>query len=75
LNNTAFLDYHDPINPINMRMTWAGHEFLDAAREDTRWKKAMDIVRDKGRSVTFEVLKALLISLIKTAVGLDPRGN
>ena len=55
------------------RLSWAGHEFLDAAKEDTRWNKAMKLVRDKGGAITFEVLKALLTSLMKTAVGLGPR--
>jgi len=54
------------------RLTWAGHEFLEAAREDTRWKSAMTVVKEKGGAITFEVLRALLVSLMKTAVGLEP---
>ena len=46
-------------------LTWKGHEFVDAARNETRWKKAMGIVRDKGGSITLDVLKEPLISMIK----------
>jgi hypothetical protein len=52
------------------KLTWAGHEFAEAARDDTRWKKAMGIVKDKGGSVTMDVLKDLLTSLMKAAIGL-----
>ena len=51
-------------------LTWAGHEFADAARDDKLWKKAMGIVKDKGGSVTMDVLKELLTSLMKAAIGL-----
>lgn len=51
-------------------LNWSGHEFAEAARDDTRWKKAMGIVKDKGGSVTMDVLKDLLTSLMKAAIGL-----
>jgi hypothetical protein len=56
------------IRPI--RLTWEGHEFLDAARDDTRWNKAKDIVKEKGGSLTFDVIKAVLVQLARQAVGL-----
>jgi len=52
------------------KLTWAGHEFCDAVRDDTRWKKAMGIVAEKGGHVTLEILKELLVSLMKGALGL-----
>lgn len=51
-------------------LTWEGHEFAEAARDPDRWKQAMKIVKDKGGSVTLDVLKQLLISLMKLAVGV-----
>jgi hypothetical protein len=51
-----------------IRLTWAGHEFLDASRDESRWTKAKDIVLKKGGGLTFEVLKAVLIDLMKSAV-------
>ena len=51
-------------------LTWAGHEFADAARDETRWKKAMGMVQEKGGSVTLTVLTELLKSLMEGALGL-----
>jgi DNA-binding transcriptional ArsR family regulator len=50
-------------------LTWDGHEFLDAARNETVWKKTTEIVKDKGGSVPFEVLKDLLIKGVATLLG------
>lgn len=52
------------------RLTWPGHEFAEAARNDTRWTKAMGIVQDKGGNITLDVLKQLLITLMKGTFGL-----
>ena len=52
-------------------LTWEGHEFADAAREEKRWKKAMGMVKEKGGSVSMEVLTQLLTSLAKIAIGLS----
>lgn len=51
-------------------LTWAGHEFAEAARDDTRWNKALGIVMEKGGAISFEVLKQLLTFLMKGAFGL-----
>jgi hypothetical protein len=51
-------------------LTWAGHEFAEVARDDTRWRKAMGIVEEKGGSVTLSVLTQLLAELMKRAFGL-----
>src|SRR5438552_724153 len=32
------------------RLTWAGHEFIDAARDDTRWMKVLGIAAEKAGS-------------------------
>jgi hypothetical protein len=51
-------------------LTWAGHEFAESARDETRWKKAMGIVKEKGGAITLDVLKQLLASLMRAAFGL-----
>jgi hypothetical protein len=53
-----------------LKLKWAGHEFAAAARDDSRWKKALGLVEDKAGSVTLEVLKQLLAALMKSALGL-----
>lgn len=42
------------------RLTWTGHDFLDAARSDTVWKKARESVLKPGMSFTFDLLKEWL---------------
>jgi hypothetical protein len=45
-----------PVNATIFRLTWAGHDFLDAARDDTIWKKAKETILKPGFSWTFSVL-------------------
>lgn len=52
------------------RLTWSGHEFLDAARSDTLWNKAKGIIEKKAESVSFAILQSLLVQLAKSAMGL-----
>jgi len=53
-----------------INLTWEGHEFLDASRNDTIWKKSKSIIKDKLGSVSFEVLKSLLIKTTAAHLGL-----
>jgi hypothetical protein len=53
-----------------MNLTWAGHEFAEAIRNDTWWKKAMDDVKEKGGNITIDILKQLLATIIKAAFKL-----
>jgi hypothetical protein len=49
-------------------LTWEGHDFLDAARSESHWKKAKDMIREKGSGLVFEVLKQTLVHIIKQQV-------
>ena len=51
-------------------LTWAGHEFAGVARDDIRWKKVMGIVKDKGETITLDLLKQLIGSLMRGTFGL-----
>ena len=51
-------------------ITWEGHEFLDAARNDTVWKKAMTKLKGQAASVPFEVVKAVVIQTCKEMFGV-----
>ena len=53
---------------IPERLTWHGHEFLEASRDENRWKKAKKVMVEKAGGVSFEVIKQLLIQLMKDAV-------
>lgn len=41
-------------------LTWQGHEFLDAARDETRWNKAKSKVVSATGGLAFEFLKQSL---------------
>jgi hypothetical protein len=47
------------------RMTWAGHEFLDAARNDALWSEARRRIERRVGSAPFEVLRELLLQLAR----------
>lgn len=47
------------------RLSWDGHEFLDAARSDTIWQKAKAKLTAATGSLSFELLKGLLIDEAK----------
>lgn len=50
------------------RLTSSGHEFLDAARNESIWNKA----KEKASSMNFELLKELLLGLARQQLGLEP---
>jgi DNA-binding Lrp family transcriptional regulator len=58
----------DAIEWEQVRLTWAGHEFLDASRNDTMWAKAKDKVLSTTGTLTLDALKMALGALIKQAL-------
>ena len=50
------------------RLSWIGHEFLDAARDQEVWNQAKRQVLEKGGSWTMEGLKLLLFDLARRAM-------
>lgn len=54
-----------------IRITWAGHEFLDASRSVSIWEKAKNIAIEKTGALSFEVLKAILVQLGKDAININ----
>ena len=53
-----------------IRLTWEGHEFLDAARDDARWEKAKVAMANAG-SFAIDVMKQLLVQYLKTELKLS----
>jgi len=45
-------------------MTWLGHDFLDACRNEGIWAKAKEKLRIVGNDVPIEVIKAVLIDIM-----------
>jgi hypothetical protein len=52
------------------RLTWEGHDFIDAARDETLWKEAKEKLMKPGLSFTFEMIKEWLKSEIRGRFGL-----
>ena len=50
---------------MGLKMTWAGHDFLEKARDPTIWEKA----RPKVESLSFDLAKQLLLALIRGGGG------
>lgn len=50
------------------RISWAGHDFLDVARNETLWAKAKKKIADAGGAWTFDVLKDLLVGLLRSSL-------
>ncbi len=51
------------------KMTWEGHDFLNAARNDTIWKKSKEKCLKATGGLAFDILKVCLAEFGKEAVG------
>ena len=59
------------IRVLPFGLTWSGHEFLEASREESGWRAAKEKLESATGSLSFDLLRALLIESAKKAVGLD----
>jgi hypothetical protein len=51
------------------RLAWAGHDFLEAARDETPWSKAKEKVMKPGAAFTFDLVKEWLKAEIRARFG------
>jgi hypothetical protein len=51
-------------------LPWKGHDFIDAARDDTTWAKAKATILKHGASLSFDVLLEVLKAEGKKRLGL-----
>lgn len=49
-----------PVYVVVERLTWAGHEFLDLARDDERWERVLSRVAAGTGATSFEIVRDLL---------------
>jgi len=49
-------------------LTWAGHDFLEASRDETRWKQAKEVVIKMGSGASFDVLKSVLVQIMMAQI-------
>lgn len=57
--------------PEEFRLTWRGHEFLEASRNDTTWDEAKAKVFRRTGGIAFDVLMHVLNNMAINAVGLS----
>ena len=50
-----------------VRLTWEGHEFLEAIRDDKRWEKVKTEM-SKGRGFVFDVAKSIAIDFLEEEI-------
>jgi hypothetical protein len=53
-----------------IRLTWDGHEFLSAARNNSIWNKAKEAISKANLAITVPILKELLTILVKEQLGI-----
>jgi hypothetical protein len=61
------LSADDDIEFHPRRLTYAGHEFIEAARRDSLWQKAKSVVLEKTGGLSLDVLKAVLVKIATDA--------
>ena len=54
------------------RLTFAGHQFLAHASNDTVWTRTLSTVKEKGGAVSLNVLTQLLSKIAAAHFGLTP---
>ena len=55
-------------------LTWEGHDFLDAVRDDSVWNRATQVFRDENMdiaSTAIEIVKAACVTLVKERLGIE----
>lgn len=80
LSDAGFVEYQRPRSGImatmyrgghrDYRLTWSGHEFLDAARSPSVWQAAINRLRDSGITVSVSVLRTLLTQIARDQLGI-----
>ncbi|MCK6553955.1 DUF2513 domain-containing protein [Candidatus Binatia bacterium] len=52
--------------PLDLSMK--GHDFLDAARDKTRWTKATTLMKEKAGGFALDVLRDLLVGMVRGTI-------
>ena len=58
----------DHVKFVIKNLTWEGHEFLDASRDNKIWKLVKTKLGPKINSVTLEIIKSLLLKQIEASL-------
>ena len=63
----------DSVSPsaILISIKWKGHDFLDAAKSNSVWAQAKEKAKTVGGSLTFDLMKELLVATARSQLGLQ----
>ncbi len=53
-----------------VHLTWDGHDFLDAIKDQNIWNQTKTKLTDVGGAASLEVVKAVAVSIMTSALGL-----
>jgi hypothetical protein len=75
LHDAGLLTAHDLTTMTELcwrptSLTWQGHEFLDTVKNDTVWRKTKDFVKEKGGTISIEMLKLVATKIAAVHFGL-----
>lgn len=45
-------------------LTWAGNKYLDKIRDDTIWGKVKNTIKEKGLTLSFEIIKSTIAKMV-----------
>jgi hypothetical protein len=62
-DNSKFSDVPAEVNVI--KLTWAGHDFIDAITSDSDWQKVKDFLKDAGKQITLDTVKVAVAQLFR----------
>ena len=72
LSQAEFLECTDismaSVVPDRLRITFAGHDYLDSIRDDGIWNKTKQAVAETGGSATLEIIKSLATGFLKKKI-------
>lgn len=52
-------------------LTWSGHEFVNAIRDEAVWKEATALASQSGDGTVFELLRKALLKVLEQRLGLE----
>jgi hypothetical protein len=70
LDRDRVIESSDGVQVTGDAITFAGHDFLDAVRNDTVWRKTMDKVGLTVGSTSLEIIKTIAESYAKQLLGI-----
>jgi hypothetical protein len=46
-----------PVAVMIKKLTWSGHDFIDAITSELNWQKVKDFLKEAGKQITLETVK------------------